>query len=226
MAEGYELVFLIGGLFLSLCAFSLLFGDNYLFRLGASVLSGAVSAYICVLLVESYFYPLILDLINNRAHLTSLQIVRVAVVTISVLFLFLKSYSGNKTGGKIIMTVLMSVCAVLLVIGAAGGTIPAFIRSLAGQFRIAALPAEDRADIWYWIRAATVLISAITALLFARHYSLSGKKPDENHSESLAGSILTGFSFGAIAAAVFITAANIFVNHISGIIDTIQSLGR
>ena len=57
MTEGYELAFVIGGLFLSLSAFSLIFGDNYLFRLGAAILGGAVSAYICVLLVESYFYP-------------------------------------------------------------------------------------------------------------------------------------------------------------------------
>ena len=35
MAEGNELAFVIVGLFLSLCAFSLVFGDNYLFRLGA-----------------------------------------------------------------------------------------------------------------------------------------------------------------------------------------------
>ena len=38
MTEGYELAFVIGGLFLSLSAFSLIFGDNYLFRLGAAIL--------------------------------------------------------------------------------------------------------------------------------------------------------------------------------------------
>ena len=81
MAEGYELAFVIGGLLLSLCAFSLILGDNYLFRLAASILSGAVSAYICVLLIENYFYPLILDLINERAHLSTLQIIRAQPVS-------------------------------------------------------------------------------------------------------------------------------------------------
>lgn len=226
MAEGYELVFLLGGLFLSLCAFSMILGDNYLFRLGASILSGAVSAYICVLLVESYFYPLILDLINGRAHLQPVQIIRAVLVSAAVLLLFLKAYSGSKTGGRIIMTILMAVSAVLMVIGAAGGTIPSFVRALAAPFRIASVPAEDRSNTWYWVRTVTVLLSAFAALLFTRHYHFPGKKSDAAHSESLIGSIVVGFSFGAIAAAVFITAANLFVNHISGLISMIQSLGR
>ena len=90
MTESYELAFVIGGLFLSLSAFSLIFGDNYLFRLGAAILSGAVSAYICVLIAESYFYPLILDIINNRANLSTPQIIRLILVTIGIILLFMK----------------------------------------------------------------------------------------------------------------------------------------
>lgn len=224
MTEGYELAFVIGGLFLSLCAFSLILGDNYLFRLAASVLTGAISAYICVLLIEGYFYPMILDLINQRTHLSTLQIIRAVIVTVGILLLFSKAYTGNKTGGKIVMTIIMSISAVVLVIGAAGGTISSFIRSIAGQFRIAALSTEQRSNVWYWVKAGTVLISAITALLYTRHYSLPGKTNSDKRSEPLFGSIVIGFSFGAIAAAVFLSAANIFVNHISGLINTIQSL--
>ena len=224
MAEGYELAFVIGGLFLSLSAFSLIIGDNYLFRLAAAIMSGAVSAYICVLLAENYFYPLILELINNRTQLSTLQIIRASVVTIGILLLFLKAYTGSRTGGKIIMTVLMAVSAVILVTGAAGGTITAFVRTLSAQFRVAALTEETKTDIWYWAKSGAVLISALTALLFTRHYRLPGKKDSGQRSESLFGSILIGFSFGAVGAAVFLTAANLFVNHISGLIGTIQSL--
>lgn len=224
MAEGYELAFTIGGLFLSLCAFSLIFGDNYLFRLAASILIGAASAYICVLLAESYFYPLILELINDRAQLSTIRIIRAVLVTAGILVLFCKAYTASKTGGKIVMTIIMSISAVILVIGAAGATIPSFIRTMAGQFRIAGLSAENRSDVWYWVKAGTVLLSAVTALLYTRHYSLPGKNKSEKRSDSLFGSIVIGFSFGAVAAAVFLTAANIFVNHISGLIGTIQSL--
>ena len=98
MAEGYELAFTIGGLFLSLCAFSLIFGDNYLFRLAASILIGAASAYICVLLAESYFYPLILELINDRAQLSTIRIIRAVLVTAGILLLFCKAYTASKTG--------------------------------------------------------------------------------------------------------------------------------
>ena len=224
MTEGYELAFVIGGLFLSLCAYSLILGDNYLFRLAASILSGAVSAYICVLLVEGYFYPMILDLINHRTNLSTIQIIRAVLVTVGIILLFCKAYTGSKTGGKIVQTIIMSIGAVVLIIGAAGGTISSFIRTIAGQFRIAALSPEQRSDVWYWIKAGTVLLSAITALLYTRHYRLPGKTDSGEHSESIFGSIVIGFSFGAIAAAVFLTAANIFVNHISGLIGTIQSL--
>ena len=224
MAEGYELVFVIGGLVLSLCAFSLILGDNYLFRLAASILSGAISAYICVLLIEGYFYPMILDLINQRTHLSTIQIVRAVLVTVGILLLFCKAYTGSKTGGKIVMTIIMSISAVVLVLGAAGGSISSFIRAIAGQFRIAALSSDQKSDVWYWIKSGTLLISAITALLYTRHYTLPGKTNSEKRSEPIFGSIVVGFSFGAIAAAVFLTAANLFVNHISGLIGTIQSL--
>lgn len=226
MTESYDLAFVIGGLFLSLSAFSLILGDNYLFRLAASVLSGAISAYICVLLVESYFYPMILELINQRANLSAQQIIRTVIVTAGILLLFCKAYTGSKTGGKIVMTILMTISAVLLVAGAAGGTIPAFVRSLAGQFRIAALSAENKSDSWYWIKSATILISALIALLYTRHYDLPGKHKSQNRSGSVIGNIVIGFTFGAIGAAIFLTAANLFVNHIQGLIGTFQSLAK
>ncbi|MBQ6343230.1 MAG: hypothetical protein IJI41_08925 [Anaerolineaceae bacterium] len=226
MTEGYELAFLIGGLILSLSAFSLIFGDNYLFRLAASILSGAISAYICVLLVESYFYPLILEIINERTQLSTLQIVRAVIITVGILLLFCKAYTASKTGGKIVMTIIMCACAVVLVMGAVGGTIPAFLRSLAGQFRLTSLSAENKSDVWYWVKAGTILLSAISTLLFTRHYKLPGKNKsaEKENSESVVGNIVVGFTFGAIAAAVFLTAANLFVNHISGLISSIQSL--
>lgn len=224
MTEGYEVAYLIGGLILSLGAFSLILGDNYLFRLAASILSGAVSAYVCVLLIENYFYPLILDLINNRAHLTALQIIRAVITTIGIIFLFCKAYTGSQSGGKIVMTILLSVSAAVLVLGAAGASIPSFVRALAGQFRVASLPDETKSDVWYWVKSGTVLLSAVTALLYTRHYELPRKKNPEKKSDSIFGSILVGFTFGAIAAAVFLTASNIFVNHLSELIGTIQSL--
>lgn len=225
MAEGNELAFVIGGLFLSLCAFSLVFGDNYLFRLGAAVLSGAVSAYICVLITENYFYPLILGIIDGRNNLSVIQIIRTVAVTLGVLLLFTKVYTKGKTGGKVIMTILIAVSAAVLVIGSAGGTIMAFVRTLSGQFRVSALSGQEKSDVWYWVRTVSMLVSAVAALLYTRHFSFSGKDSGkEPTGESLPGNILIGFTFGAVAAAVFLTAANILVNHISGLIETIQSL--
>ena len=223
MAEGYELAFVIGGLFLSLSAFSLIFGDNYLFRLGASVLSGAISAYICVLLVESYFYPMVIELVNEPGSLSTAQILRAAAVLIGAVLLFCRAYTVSKSGGRLLVTVLMAIAAAVTVLGAAGGTIPAFVRTISGQFRIAGLSPEQRGDVWYWIKACTVLFSAICALLYTRHYQL-GKNKESKGSESVFGNVLIGFTFGAITAAIFIAAANILVNHVSGLIGTIQTL--
>ena len=74
MAEGYELAFTIGGLFLSLCAFSLIFGDNYLFRLAASILIGAASAddakriaVICDTVGTNLFLTQVVDMVQEKA---------------------------------------------------------------------------------------------------------------------------------------------------------------
>lgn len=226
MADGNELAFIICGLFLSLSAFSLLLGDNYLFRLGASILSGAVSAYICVLVAENYFYPLILEIVDGYKSLSTLQIVRAAITFVGIILLFSKAYTSSKGGGKVIMTILLAVSAVVLILGAAGGTIPAFIQTIAAPFRVASLNAADKGNVWYWIKAATVLVSAITALLYTRHYSFSAKGLPAKASGSVFGNIVIGFTFGAVAAAVFLTAANILVNHISELITAIQTLAK
>ena len=223
MTEGYELAFVIGGLFLSLSAFSLIFGDNYLFRLGAAILGGAVSAYICVLLVESYFYPLIMDIANSTESLSAAQILRAAAIAIGMILLFCRAYTGSKTGGRIILIILMAVAAAVMVLGAAGGTIPAFVRSIAANFRMASLTSKQKSDVWYWVRSGTILVTAVSALLYTSHYRI-GSKNSEKNSESLPGNILIGFTFGAITAAIFLAAANILVNHVSGLIGTIQSL--
>lgn len=222
MTESYELAFVIGGLFLSLSAFSLIFGDNYLFRLGAAILSGAVSAYICVLLAESYFYPLIMDIANGTESLSTAQILRTAAAVIGMILLFCRAYTGSKTGGRIVLTILMAVAAAVMVLGAAGGTIPAFVRSIAAQFRLASLTSGQKSDIWYWGRSGTILLTAVLALLHTSHYLIGGKA-GEKGSESLPGNILIGFTFGAVTAAIFLAAANILVNHVSGLIGTIQS---
>ena len=222
MTEGYELAFVIVGLFLSLSAFSLIFGDNYLFRLGAAVLSGAVSAYICVLLVEGYFYPFVMDLVDGTEKPSVAQILRAAAVAIGIILLFCRAYTGSKTGGRIILIILMAVAAAVMVLGAAGGTIPAFVRSIAAQFRLASLPAEQKNDVWYWVRSGTILVTAVSALLYTGHYRIGGRN-SEKISESLPGNRLIGFAFGAVAAAIFLAAANILVNHVSGLIGTIQS---
>ncbi len=224
MTAPYELAFVIGGLFLSLCAFSLIFGDNYLFRLGAAVLSGAVSAYVCVLLAETYFYPLILELVSGGKALTMAQLLRAAAAGIGILLLFCKAYTSGKSGGRAIQTILLAFAAAVMIIGAAGGTIPAFIRALAGSFRVAALPEANRHDFWYWLKAGTVFAGAIAALLYTRHYSFSPKNAEKGSSGSFIGNILVGFSFGAITAAVFLAAANILTDHVSELIGVIRSL--
>ncbi len=223
MTEGYELAFVIGGLFLSLSAFSLILGDNYLFRLGAAILGGAVSAYTCVLLAESYFYPMILEIADGTLHMSAAQMLGTAAALIGVILLFCRAYTSSKTGGKIILTVLIAASAAVMVFGAAGGTIPAFIRSLAARFRLATLTSGEKENVWYWVRTCTVLVSAAAALFYTRHYDLGSRKEGRKES-SVFGNALIGFAFGALAAAVFLTAANILVDHVSGLIVTVQSL--
>ena len=122
------------------------------------------------------------------------------------------------------MAVVIALSAAVLVLGAAGASIPAFVQTLAARFRLSSINPEEKSNVWYWIKSGTVLFSALIALLFTRHYSLPGKAKQGNASGTVLGNIVIGFSFGAVAAAVFLTAANILVSHISGMITTVQSL--
>ena len=226
MTGGYELAYVIGGLFLSLTVFSLVLGDNYLFRLGAAILSGAVSAFICVLLVEKYFYPLITELIGSRQSLTAAQIIRAAAVVIGIILLFCKAYTNAQSGGRVVMIILLASSAAVLVLGAVNGTIPAFVRSMAEPFRLKSVTLENKNDVWYWLKNGAMLVSAVIALLYTRHYRPGNGRKETEGSGSTVGNVLIGFTFGALTAAVFMAAANILVNHLSGIIANIQTLIR
>lgn len=223
MSINSELAYIVGGLFLSLCAFSLLFGDNYLFRLGAVILSAAVSAYVCVMLVQKVFYPMVTEAFPNGGGVAMKAFLRLAAVLIAAVLLFCKAYAGGKNGGRGILVIVLAASAAVMVFGAVSGTIPAFVRGIAAPYRVSALSEAEKNSSWYWIDAATVFVCAVITLLYTRHYKLGTKKAKQTYGD-LFGEILIGFTFGAVTAAVFLTAAQILTGNIAGILENVRLL--
>ena len=223
MSINTELVTVVGGLFLSLCAFSLLFGDNYLFRLGAAILSGAVAAYVCVLLVQNVFYPMFTEAVPGSGGVDLKVFFRLAAVLIAAVLLFCKAYTGGKNGGRGVLILVLAASAAVMVFGAVSGTIPARVKSIAAQYRVSSLTPAENNSRWYWVNAGTVFVCAIVALLYTRHYKLGTKKPQKTYGD-LFGEILIGFAFGAVTAAVFLTAAQILTGNLSAILENVRAL--
>ncbi len=223
MSINSELASIVGGLFLSLCAFSLLFGDNYLFRLGAVILSAAVSAYACVLLIQQVFYPMLTEAVPNGGGVNLSASLRLAAVLIAAVLLFCKAYAGGKNGGRGILILVLAASAAVMVFGVVSGTIPAFVRGIAAPYRISVLSEAEKNSAWYWVNAATVFVCAIFALLYTRHYKPGTKKAKQTYGD-LFGEILIGFAFGALTAAVFLTAAQILTGNIAGILENVRLL--
>lgn len=220
-----ELVFVIAGFVLSIGAFSLLLGDNRLFGFCASILTGALCAFACVQLLNDYFLPMANEILSEGTGAGTEKLILTAVIILSMILLFCGSYSHGRTAGGI-QRLLLAVVTALALSGAANGTLTAFFRSLIGKFRIRSLSAETVGDIRYWVLSGTVLISALAALLFTRHYirSKQGAETGGNDFIGRVGQIVVGLTLGAIAAGCFVASATIFINNISEISAAIRTL--
>ena len=89
MIVSTEFLILLAGFLLSLFTFSLVLGDNWLFRFAASVLSGILSGYVCILLIDKVF---IIRMIEPFSDLSSNWIEKAVIILVilSGVFLFLK----------------------------------------------------------------------------------------------------------------------------------------
>lgn len=234
MSITYNTSLIFAGFFLSLCVFSLLFGDNWLFRFASSIFSGALSAYFCVFLIEKLFYPQIIGELTNPDTRLGNRIVLILWVLAAVL-IFFKLYAGKPRMGNPVMLILICTSASVMILGIVNGTLTGFYESLTGKFRLSVLPDQVKSDPWYWVKTITVILAASSTLFYTQHYSyrlgrkflesgFNNKESAEPREEGFGhhmGEIVTGISLGAILAGCFIASAIVLVGHLSELAEAL-----
>lgn len=218
-----ELILLLIGFFLSLFTFSLILGDNWLFRIAASLLSGTLSAYLLIVLIEKVFLPLVVQpLLSPNASLTD-QITLVLVLTAAVL-LFFKVAFRKKAGGNLVIAIVICIATAVTVLGIVNGTLVNLYRGLLAH----ALPEQGGRTLLSWVRISLLLLGVISSLVYTQH-TVSGRLNGKNKPAAsiglhgffaLFGEIFVGIAFGAIFAGCFIASATILIDQIAGILSS------
>lgn len=221
-----DFLILLAGFVLSLFVFSLILGDNWLFRFASSVLSGVLSAYVCILLIDKVFIPKIFLPLSTSSGGWENKIVLVAVIAAAV-FLFIKFFMNHESGGNIILAILLCVMAAVTIAGIANGTILGLYRGIIDRFQ----PTEELSgSVRYWIETGLVLLGTITSLLYTQHYWIKRKNSSDNEKTpvlsffSAIGEIFIGIALGSIFAGCFVASAVILVEQLSHILNTGQTL--
>ncbi len=225
MIVSTEFLILLAGFLLSLFTFSLVLGDNWLFRFAASVLSGILSGYVCILLIDKVF---IIRMIEPFSDLSSNWIEKAVIILVilSGVFLFLKFYFRKNTGGNLILAVLLCIVAAVTISGIANGTIFGLYQGIISRFQLN----ESRSGVRYWVETGIILTGTITSLLYTQHYWFYQKDQTTSnpksglHFFSSIGEIFIGIALGSIFAGCFIASAMILVQHLLKIINTSQFL--
>ncbi len=218
MTMSLDLILLLVGFFLSLFTFSLVLGDNWLFRISASLLAGTLSAYLLIILVESVFIPLVIQpLVSPEA--SRWDKITLILVLLAAALLFIKSAFHRKAAGNLVLALVVCVVTAVTILGVVNGTLVNLYRGLLAY----ALPAQDAPQpTLYWLRFFLLFLGVITSLLYSQHYisrrAGEMKGSDENRLNkaiTFFGEVFIGIAFGAIFAGCFIASATILIEQIA-----------
>lgn len=224
MTGTYEIVSLLTALFLSLCAFSLIFGDNWFFRLASAVATGAMAAYICIFLVRDYLIPFVTDSLTITSGFP-FGLIILAAGAISLLLLCTKFFSSHKSGGNLVLALLFMISAAILIAGSAQGSLYGLFSGLISRFK-----GQNDGNTLSLVESVIVLISAILTLFYSQHYLLRGRRNDAQTptKKSLFRKVIesvVGIGLGVICAGAFTTSAYILVNHLYDLAGLIMNSG-
>lgn len=211
-------VMTLAGFIFSVFIFSLIFGDNGLFRFAGSVLSGVIAAVLLLLLVEKVFFPLMIAPMLDPDS-APIEKISGAVATVLVVILIFLRYRRETGKTDPILMIAFFAMAALTLAGTISGTLLPLLRAVIAPFT--ATSEQTAVTPRQWAEAVWILVATLAALHSGRHYDQqSGKeKPSAGKSFSQLldrfGEIAIAIAFGAIFAAVFISSALILIDHVS-----------
>ena len=219
-----EWILTLTGLILSILIFSLIFGDNGLFRFAGSILSGAVAAVLTLILIEKVFFPYLIVPIADENAEPGLRLVSLISATLILILIFFYFRRANRGSVRPFIGVLYFSLSAITLGGAVSGTLIPLAKMVVLPFAKSA----GGMDEWRWGEAIITLIGVVTALIYTRQLSAGGGAAGSappapgrsvlNFLERV-GEIMVAIAFGAIFAGVFITSALILIDRLGVLLD-------
>lgn len=214
------------GLFLTLCVFSYLLGDNALFRFAIHIFIGVVAAYTVVVAFYNVIWPqLIIPLITGS------QADRLFVLVPLLLGALLLTKAAPRLSGwgGISVAYLVGVAVATAVGGAVLGTLFPQIGAAINVFDRKNMPDSGVDFALAAVDGLIILVGTVSTLVYFQFSARSKanqppKRPRWVESVALIGQIFIAVSFGTIFAGTYAAALTAFIERWHFLVTVIQTL--
>jgi hypothetical protein len=207
-----EQIGLLVGFILTLCVFSYVLGDNFLYRLAVYVFVGLAAAYITIVTTESVILPWLRSTVMS-GDLGNM--ILGAIPIILALLLLLKAVPRVSGLGTLALAFIIGVGTAVAVVGAIAGTLLPLVNSTSSI---------TSGDL---LNGVIIFVGVICSLIYFQY--LARRLPDVRTRRNIVvrffGTIGQGFivvTFGALYAAAIISSLTVFSERISFIIARIM----
>ena len=218
MTLSADLILMIAGFLVSLLGFSLILGDNWLFRLAVSLLGGAISGLLILILTNSVFIPYVIAPLASGELAGSTQLMILFVILAAILLL-LRNFTRSRAGGSLVLAIVLTISVALTILGVVNGTLLQLYKGILAQLLAAG---EGTATQRQWIQVVCLFAGVVSALFYTRHYTFSKKSGARQGNRGwirTVGDIFVGITLGAIFAGSLIASATILVDHMATLLE-------
>jgi hypothetical protein len=207
-----EQIGLLAGFILTLCVFSYVLGDNFLYRLAVYIFVGLAAGYITIVTTESVILPWLRSTVMS-GDVGSM--VLGAIPVILAVLLVLKAVPRLSGLGSLALAFIIGVGTAVAVLGAIAGTLLPLVNSTSSI---------NSGDL---LNGVIIFVGVICSLIYFQY--LARRLPDGRTRRNIVvrffGTIGQGFivvTFGALYAAAIISSLTVFSERISFIIARIM----
>ena len=216
-----DLIWGVIGLLLTVMVLSYLLGDNFLFRIAASIFIGVTAGFIAVLILRQILWPYLLAPLFGASWIDRAWVlIPLVLAVLLVMGQFPRSGSAKLRGlGRIPLAFLAGLTASLAIGGAVFGTMVPQIQAVVAGFdpsRLYEMPGQP----WLRILDAVIMLVAVIGTLSYFHFGRSrlAVRSSGDHERGLTqrprvfeilgkvGQVFIGMALGSVFAGIFSTA--------------------